>query len=156
VLIVLSLCLSWDRSRAENLAPGDELQITRLYILRWHFEQQVREFLVADPVLHEKVYNTNPEDKVRSLGYISAVLGNTGSGSRFMVQVPIPGTTPARANEWRSSRRRIERIEMQFCRDPRFLAKAVDVTGFPASEVRATSSSSCICHPLVSSARGGC
>ena len=60
VLIFLSLCLSWDRSRAENLAPGDELQITRLYILRWHFEQQVREFLVADSVLHEKVYCTNP------------------------------------------------------------------------------------------------
>jgi hypothetical protein len=55
-----------------------------------------------------------------------------------MVKVPIKGTKPSMSLEYRSSRRHIESIEIEFGRDPRYLAKAAEVTGFPASEVGAS------------------
>ena len=82
----------------------------------------------------EPVYFKPPGKPVTS-ALVTETIADQGDGKRYKVQAPMPDK-PGFSMEYRTSRRRLERVKPRLCQDSRWMACIVESTGFEASEVK--------------------
>lgn len=126
-------------TRKADLPPANDTQNLKLHRLATLFEDAVERFLDRDPNVPaggapEHIY-FKPPGLPPTRAIVAETIPDAGKGKRYMVQVRIP-ERPGFSLEYRTSRRRIERVKPRLCHDPRWMRCIVESTGFKASEVR--------------------
>ena len=131
-------------SAGASLRPATDLQNLQLHRGATLFTAAVDRFLNGDPDVKaggspEPVYFKPPGKPVTS-----ALVTETIAGQALQGAGPPMPDKPGFSMEYRTSRRRLERVKPRLCQDSRWMACIVESTGFEASEVRWAA------HPLYS------